>query len=264
MEKIINAHCHIYPEKIADKAVLGIRDFYDLDMSLNGKVDGLIKDGEKVGVTHYLVHSVATTPKQVKSINEFISESVKAHPDLFTGFGTLHPDSEDIQGDFDYLIELGLKGVKLHPDFQQFALNEDRALEIGKIVEKGNVPILIHCGDFRYNYSNPDQLKPFLDEFPNLTVIGAHFAGWSIWQEATEKLAGTPNLYVDLSSSLYDLSPEIALELIHKYGSDRVLWGTDYPMWDSVSEMEYFNKLDLTQKERLQILYENAAKILKL
>ena len=264
MEKIINAHCHIYPEKIADKAVLGIRDFYDLDMSLNGKVDGLIKDGEKVGVTHYLVHSVATTPKQVKSINEFISESVKAHPDLFTGFGTLHPDSEDIQGDFDYLIELGLKGVKLHPDFQQFALNEDRALEIGKIVEKGNVPILIHCGDFRYNYSNPDQLKPFLDEFPNLTVIGAHFAGWSIWQEATEKLAGTPNLYVDLSSSLYDLSPEIALELIHKYGSDRVLWGTDYPMWDSVSEMEYFNKLDLTQKERSQILYENAAKLLKL
>ena len=264
MEKIINAHCHIYPEKIADKAVLGIRDFYDLDMSLNGKVDGLIKDGEKVGVTHYLVHSVATTPKQVKSINEFISESVNAHPDLFTGFGTLHPDSEDIQGDFDYLIKLGLKGVKLHPDFQQFALNEDRALEIGKIVEKGNVPILIHCGDFRYNYSNPDQLKPFLDEFPNLTVIGAHFAGWSIWQEATEKLAGTPNLYVDLSSSLYDLSPEIALELIHKYGSDRVLWGTDYPMWDSVSEMEYFNKLDLTQKERSQILYENAAKILKL
>ena len=264
MEKIINSHCHIYPEKIADKAVLGIRDFYDLDMSLNGKVDGLIKDGEKVGVTHYLVHSVATTPKQVKSINEFISESVKAHPDLFTGFGTLHPDSEDIQGDFDYLIELGLKGVKLHPDFQQFALNDQRALEIGKIVEKGNVPILIHCGDFRYNYSNPDQLKPFLDEFPNLTVIGAHFAGWSIWQEATEKLAGTPNLYVDLSSSLYDLSPEIALELIHKYGSDRVLWGTDYPMWDSVSEMEYFNKLDLTQKERSQILYENAAKILKL
>lgn len=264
MEKIINSHCHIYPEKIADKAVLGIRDFYDLDMSLNGKVDGLIKDGEKVGVTHYLVHSVATTPKQVKSINEFISESVKAHPDLFTGFGTLHPDSEDIQGDFDYLIKLGLKGVKLHPDFQRFALNEDRALEIGKIVEKENVPILIHCGDFRYNYSNPDQFKPFLDEFPNLTVIGAHFAGWSIWQEATEKLAGTPNLYVDLSSSLYDLSPEIALELIHKYGSDRVLWGTDYPMWDSVSEMEYFNKLDLTQKERSQILYENAAKLLKL
>ena len=201
MEKIINAHCHIYPNKIASKAVKGIRDFYDLDMSLNGSVDDLLRDGNEVGVTHYLVHSVATTPKQVKSINEFISEEVNAHSDIFTGFGTLHPDSDDIKGDFEYLIELVLKGVKLHPDFQQFALNEERAFKMGEVISEGNVPLLIHCGDFRYNYSNPEQLKPFLDKFPEITTIGAHFAGWSLWQEATEKLAGTPNLYVDISSS---------------------------------------------------------------
>lgn len=264
MQKVINAHCHIYPEKIADKAVIGIRDFYDLNMSLNGTVDDLINDGEKVGVVHYLVHSVATTPKQVKSINEFIAESVNQHPDLFTGFGTLHPDSDDIQGDFDYLIELGLKGVKLHPDFQQFAMNEERAFKIGEVVDKGNVPMLVHCGDFRYNYSNPEHIKAFLDKFPNITFIGAHFAGWSVWEQATEKLAGTPNLYVDLSSSLYDLSPEKAVKLIHAYGSDRVLWGTDYPMWESVSEMEYFNKLDLTETEKSQILFDNAAKLLNI
>ena len=264
MQKIVNAHCHIYPDKIAEKAVLGIRDFYDLDMSLNGKLDDLIRDGNKVGVTHYLVHSVATTPKQVKSINEFIAEAVNTHPDIFTGFGTLHPDSEDIQGDFDYLIELGLKGVKVHPDFQQFAMNEERAFKIGEVVSKGKVPMLVHCGDFRYNYSNPEQIKPFLERFPDITFIGAHFAGWSVWEEATRQLAGTPNLYVDLSSSLYDLSPETALELIHAYGSDRVLWGTDYPMWESDSEMDYFNKIDLTDEERSQILYDNAAKILNL
>ena len=154
MQKIINAHCHIYPEKIANKAVLGIRDFYDLNMSLDGTVEGLLRDGGKVGVTHYLIHSVATTPKQVESINEFIAETVNEHPDLFTGFGTLHPDSDDIQGDFDYLIELGLKGVKLHPDFQQFAMNEERAFKIGEVVRDGKVPMLVHCGDFRYNYSN--------------------------------------------------------------------------------------------------------------
>lgn len=264
MQKIINSHCHIYPEKIAEKAVIGIRDFYDLDMSLNGRVDDMIRDGNEVGVTHYLVHSVATTPKQVKSINEFIADVVNSKPDLFTGFGTLHPDSTDIQGDFDYLIELGLKGVKLHPDFQMFAMNEDRAYKIGEVVNKGNVPMLVHCGDFRYNYSNPEQIKPFLDKFPEIPFIGAHFAGWSMWEEATEKLAGTPNLYVDVSSSLYTLSPETALELIHAYGSDRVLWGSDYPMWESKTEMEYFNKIDLTPKERSQILYENAAKLLKL
>ncbi|WP_405307033.1 amidohydrolase family protein [Methanobrevibacter sp.] len=264
MQKIINSHCHIYPEKIADKAVLGIRDFYDLDMSLNGKLDDLIRDGNEVGVTHYLVHSVATTPKQVKSINEFIAQAVNAHPDLFTGFGTLHPDSEDIPGDFDYLIELGLKGVKLHPDFQQFAMNEERAFRIGEVVSKAGVPMLVHCGDFRYNYSNPEQIKPFLERFSDITFIGAHFAGWSMWEDATRELSGFKNIYVDLSSSLYALTPETALELIHAYGADRVLWGTDYPMWESVSEMEYFNKIDLTDSERQKILYDNAAKLLKI
>ena len=264
MQKIVNAHCHIYPEKIASKAVVGIRDFYDLDMSLNGTVDDLIKDGNQIGVTHYLVHSVATTPKQVSSINEFISESVKAHPDLFTGFGTLHPDSDDIQGDFDYLIELGLKGVKLHPDFQRFALNDDKSFEMGKVINDGDVPVLIHCGDFRYNFSNPPQLKPFLNEYPDLTVIGAHFAGWSIWEEASRQLSDYENLYVDLSSSLYALSPETALDLIHAYGSDKVLWGTDYPMWDSVSEMEYFKKIELSESEKSEILFKNASKLLKL
>ena len=254
MQKVINAHCHIYPEKIASKAVKGIRDFYDLDMSLNGKVDNLIEDGNKVGVVHYLVHSVATTPKQVRSINEFISS--------VTGFGTLHPDSDDIEGDFEHLIDLGLKGVKLHPDFQQFALNEDKAFKLGEVINEDNVPVLIHCGDYRYNYSNPEQLKPFLEKFPDMLVIGAHFAGWSVWAEATEKLAGTPNLYVDLSSSLYELSPQDAKKFIYKYGVDKVLWGTDYPMWEAESEMELFHKIGLTPEEENMILYENSAKIL--
>lgn len=264
MQKVINSHCHIYPEKIASKAVEGIKNFYDLNMSLNGRTDDLIKDGSKVGVVHYLVHSVATTPKQVKSINEFISYEVKSHNGLFTGFGTLHPDSDDIEGDFNYLCDLGLKGVKLHPDFQLFALNEKKAFDLGEVIAAGDVPLLIHCGDFRYNYSNPEQLIPFLDNFPELTVIGAHFAGWSMWEDATRQLSGRENLYVDLSSSLYALSAETANELIHAYGTDKVLWGTDYPMWDSVSEMEYFNRIDLTDEERSMILYENAAKLLKL
>ena len=97
-----------------------------------------------------------------------------------------------------------------------------------------------------------------------MTVIGAHFAGWSVWQDATEKLAGTPNLYVDLSSSLYALSPQEANRLIHAYGVDKVLWGTDYPMWESESEMELFNKIGLTKDEEKMILYENAANLLKI
>ena len=229
----------IYPIKIAPRAVDGIKDFYDLNMSLDGTVEGLIEDGNTVGAVHYLVHSVATTPKQVKSINEFISGEVKSHPDIFTGFGSLHPDSEDIEGDLDYLIELGLKGVKVHPDFQQFALNAERAFRMGAAISDRGLPMMIHCGDFRYNYSNPEQLKPFLEEFPDITVIGAHL-------------------------SLYSLSPETARDLLRGYGVEKVLWATDFPMWTSKSEMEMFNRIDLTDEERNKILYENAAKLLGL
>ncbi len=264
MQKIINSHCHIYPNKIATKAVKGIRDFYDLDMSLNGTADDLIKDGEKVGVTHYLVHSVATSPKQVKSINEFIASEVKSYKDIFTGFGTLHPDSENINEDIEHLIELGLKGIKIHPDFQKFALNKEKAFKMTEYINEKELPIMIHCGDFRYEYSNPEQLKPLLEKFPDLQFIGAHFAGWSMWEKATKELAGTPNLMVDLSSSLYALSPETAKNLIQEYGADKVLWATDFPMWDSESEMEMFNKIDLNQNEKNMILYENAAKLLGL
>lgn len=262
MRKVINAHCHIYPKKIASHAVMGIKTFYNLNMSLNGTVDDLIRDGKKVGVTHYLVHSVATTPKQVRSINEFISEEVNAHSDLFTGFGTLHPDSDDIEGDFEHLLELGLKGVKLHPDFQKFALNDESGFKLGEVIDNAKVPLMLHCGDYRYNYSNPEQLKPFLKKFPDILVIGAHFAGWSLWEKATKELAGTPNLVVDLSSSLYKLSSETAKRLIYSYGVDKVLWGSDYPMWESESEMKLFDKIGLDSEEEKMILYENAARIL--
>ena len=119
----------------------------------------------KTYIDYYLVHSVATTPKQVKSINEFIAYEVKEHNGLFTGFGTLHPDSDDIKGDVDYLLDLGLEGVKLHPDFQLFALNEERAFKLGEAIDDADIPLMIHCGDFRYNYSNPEQLIPFLDKY---------------------------------------------------------------------------------------------------
>ena len=107
---------------------------------------------------------------------------------MHTGFGTLHPDSENVEKDLDYLVELGLKGIKIHPDFQQFALNEDKTFEMVRQISERELPMLIHTGDFRYNYSNPEQFKPLLEAFPDTLFIGAHFGGWSIWEEATRHM----------------------------------------------------------------------------
>lgn len=228
---IIDAHCHIYPDKIAAKAVKSIQEFYDIDMGEDGTVDTLVKEGQAAGITHFLVHSVSTSPKQVKSINEYIASEVHAHPGLMTGFGTLHPDSEDVEGDVKHLLELGLEGVKLHPDFQKFAIDSDESIRLCSAFA-GKVPLLVHGGDVRHAYSNPSQLKKLMKALPELVVIGAHFAGWSCWEKSADILAGTPNLYVDCSSSLYALRPDVANKLFHAFGTDRVLFGTDYPMWD--------------------------------
>ena len=262
MEKIINAHCHIYPEKIASRAVEGIRSFYKIDRGLSGTTAGLVEDGKNFGVVHYLVHSVATKPEQVRSINEFIASEMKEHPDLFTGYGTLHPDSADLEGDFIHLKNLGLKGVKIHPDFQSFSLEEEKAVKLGRLVRDGGLPLLTHCGDRRYRFSNPDQLISFLKAVPGLCVIGAHLGGWGVWDEAYRKLAGKYDILVDCCSSLYYLEPDEAVKIIRAFGTDRVLWGTDYPMWTHAEEMERFNRLDLEPKERASILYGNAAKLL--
>ncbi len=211
---------------------------------------------------HYLVHSVATRPDQVRSINDFIAGEVKAHEGLFTGFGTLHPDSEDLKEDLDHLVELGLKGVKLHPDFQGFAMNGKRAEKLGELISGKNIPVLVHCGDPRYNFSNPEQMKPFLQKFPDLTVIGAHFAGWSMWDDAMKLLADAPNLMLDTCSSLMFMDRGMGEKLVRTFGADRIFWATDYPMWCGQEELERFMALDLTDEERDKILYKNAAKFL--
>lgn len=264
MKKIVDSHCHIYPDKIAARAVKGIGDFYGLDMHSGGTVSDMLKVEREAGVTHCIVFSVATKVAQVDSINEFIAAEVARSEGFMTGLGTLHPDSPDIAADIEKLMSLGLKGVKLHPDVQGFKIDDYRCLKIYELCEKNGLPVLLHTGDYRYDLSNPNRLKPILETYTELTVIGAHFGGWSLWEKAAEELCGYKNLYVDCSSSFYGLTPEVSLKLIRAYGAERVLFATDYPMWEPKTELEYFNALPLSESERELILFKNAEKVFKL
>ncbi len=263
MYKIIDSHCHIYPDAIALKAAEGTGNFYGIKMAYDGKVSTLIKEGKESGIGHYIVQSVATTPKQVSSINHYIAKTVEESDGLMTGLGTLHPESDDIKADFEELISLGLKGVKIHPDIQGFKLDDYRCLSIYELCE-GKVPILIHTGDYRYDYSNPNRLKPLLDIFKGLTFIGAHFGGWSIWEQASKELVNYDNLYVDCSSTFYAIPKEKTKQLIDAYGTDRVLFGTDYPMWNPKTEIDYFYSLGLSKEDNKKILHDNAVRVFNL
>lgn len=256
----IDAHCHIYPEKIAARAVGGTDNFYGVHSTADGTVRQLKQMGAEAGIDRFVVQSVATTPKQVRSINDFIACEVAADSTL-TGLGTLHPDSTDLKGDVQHIIELGLRGVKLHPDIQQFKIDDHRCLKIYELCEREGLPILMHTGDYRYDYSNPNRLLPVMQIYSGLTVVGAHFGGWSVWDEAAEKLSGLPNLYVDCSSSMPFIGGDKVRRLIERFTPDKVLFGTDYPMWSPKSEMDCFMSLGLSDEDYRKMLSLNACKI---
>lgn len=262
---VIDAHCHIYPEKIAEKAVAGTDAFYGTKAAGLGTVSDLMEMGKAAGVDHFVVQSVATTPKQVGSINKFIADSVSSSNGKLTGLGTLHPDSEDIEGDVSEIIKLGLHGVKLHPDIQRFQMDADKCMPMYELCQYHNLPMLIHTGDYRYDYSNPNRVEPVLKNFPKLIIVGAHLGGWSVCEEASEKLAKYENLFVDCSSTfpfIKDITA--ALEAINRYGTDRIMFGTDYPMWSPLEEIKTFMGLDFTDAERKKILSETAKQVFKI
>lgn len=258
---IIDAHCHIYPEKIAQKAVAGTDAFYGTTAAGTGTVSDLVDMGERAGVDRFVVQSVATTPKQVPSINAFIADSVNNNPDKLTGLGTLHPDCDDMQKEVENIVSLGLKGVKLHPDIQRFAVDDEKCMIMYELCEKHKLPVLMHTGDYRYDFSNPDRVANVLKAFPDMLLIGAHLGGWSVWQEASEKLYKFDNLMVDCSSTFGFASPGIAKTAMEKFGYERVMFGTDYPMWSPEKELETFFEMGIPEKHLETVLSGNAKKL---
>lgn len=259
--RIINFHTHIYPDAIAQKATESVGKFYTLDMNRVGTASHLIEDCKKAGIDKCVIHSVATAPKQVESINNFVASTCKEHKEFY-GFGTIHPDYENPFEEIERIESLGLKGIKIHPDTQKFNIDDERMFKIYDALS-GRLPILIHCGDYRYTYSHPERLARILDMFPGLTVIGAHFGGWSLHDLALEYLIDR-NCYMDVSSSFFLTGMKRAEELIKIYGAERILFGTDFPMWDAKEELDKFMTMNLTEEEKELILYKNAEKILKI
>lgn len=250
--EIMDAHSHIFPAKIAEKATNSIGSFYDIPMSETGSPEELLRRGAEIGTARYLVCSVATTAAQVASINDFIAAQCAAHPEFF-GFGALHPACEDLAGEVEQLLARGLHGVKLHPDFQLFDIDSADAYRIYELIA-GRLPVLIHMGDDRYSYSHPERLAKVLRDFPELKVIASHLGGYRCWETAKQLLRGQENVVFDTSSSLPMIDAAYAKELILGYGVERCMFGTDFPMWRPVEELERFLSLGLSEEQNRRIL----------
>ncbi|MDD6261779.1 MAG: amidohydrolase family protein [Clostridiales bacterium] len=255
-QNIFDFHCHIFPDRIAEKASEATGKYYGLKMFYSGTVETLKASAAKAGVTHCLVCSAATNPRQVHAINDFIAGACRDNS-LFYGFGSLHPYMDGIEAEAERMIAAGIRGVKLHADFQGFRLDDPKAYALYEIIE-GRLPLLVHMGDRNSDNTTPEQLAGIVKRFPKLKVIGAHFGGYSVWDRAVAALEGT-GVMVDTSSSLAFMTPERAAELVRVFGAEHCFFGTDYPMWDHTEELERFDRIDLSDSERKKILWENAA-----
>lgn len=259
--KIIDFHTHIYPADIAKKATDSICDFYGLKTNITGTSDILLERGKQAGISGYVLLPVAIKPEHIHHINQFIVSESAAHPEFF-GFASLHAGMDDYDSEIDYIKASGFKGIKLHPDSQQFAIDDERLFPMyDRLQDK--FPVLIHCGDRRYDFSHPKRLLRVLKEFPKLQVIAAHLGGWSVFDEGFELLKNK-DCYFDISSCMSFIPPKQIVRYIQGYGADRILFGSDFPIWDPVKEAEAFLKLDLSTEEKEKIAYRNAETILKI
>ena len=260
--KFIDMHAHIYPDSIAHKAAQSIRNFYRLDgEGMDGTASMLLQQGTEVGITKYLILPVAVKPEQVSSINHYIHSQTQAHG-CFLGFGTVHAGMEDITAEAEGIAAMGLKGIKIHPDCQRFDIDDVRLYPLYEAVQ-GKLPMMIHMGDVQYSHSHPARLRRVLQLFPRLQVCAAHFGGHTMYETAREYLSDTTCI-MDISSTLMFMENGQAEHYINHYGAERLAFGTDYPVWDPVCEVQRFLSLNITQEQREQIAYKTAERFLNL
>lgn len=257
--KIIDFHTHIFTDKIAPLAIANLEKHYQMPWQRCGTLEDMKSELTTADFDAAVVFATPTKPTQVIVNNDFLF-SIKN--EKFIVFGSVHPDFENVADEIERVKKNGLKGFKFHPDFQQFNIDDEKALFMyDKIGDE--YPIVLHTGDKTLKYSSPERLSRVLEIFPTHKFVAAHMGGYSVWDSEAKSLIGK-NVYFDTSSTLWCVSNEKMTEMIRAHGADKVLFGTDYPAVSLKWEAERILNLDLTEEEKEAIMYGNAKKLLKL
>ncbi len=260
--RILDFHTHIYPAPIAHRAAQSIREFYQIcQVELDGTVEELLHLGTEAGIDRFVTLPVAMKPAQTGSINNFIAAQAELHPE-FIPFGTVHAAMEGLTEEVERVMALGFRGLKLHPDFQLFTIDDPRLFPVYELLQD-RIPLVLHMGDPRYDFSHPKRLRHVLELFPRLQVVAAHFGGYTMYETGYEYLKDT-NCFFDISSSVMFMPQGVPEGYIRRYGAERMVFGSDFPLWNPTQEVERFLNLNLTAREQEQIAHKTAEYLLGL
>ncbi len=262
---LIDFHTHCFPDTLAEKAV-GKLSFVSggLKNHTDGTVNGLKNRMERDGVAASVVLNIATNAHQQKSVNDFAA-SINNERDIFS-FGSVFPDSPDALYELERIKALGLRGVKLHPDYQGFSVDDDKMIPIYKKISSLGLITVFHAG-WDYGFAppygaTPEKLIKALKHFSS-PVIAAHFGGVNCCEGVLKYLCGT-DLYFDTSFGYSMLPKYYAEKIIEKHTPDKILFGTDTPWHTAKMEMRLINSLSLTDDDKAKITHQNAQKLLSI
>ena len=231
----------------------------------DGTVKSLVALQERDGVDYSVVLNIATNSHQQSKVNDF-AISLKEVDGLIP-FGSIHPDSPNALEELERLKENGIKGVKLHPDYQNFFVDEKRMLPIYEKIASLGLITLFHCG-YDIGYPEPvhctaQALANVLPVFDGAPVVAAHFGGiWSL-PETRKHLVGK-NVYLDTAYCYGMITPRYAKELIDIHGADKILFASDAPWNAPWQDIELIKCFGLNVDEEKAVLGENARKLLGL
>lgn len=278
---VIDFHVHAFPNKVADKAIETLEVIYGVKCFSDGKIYSLLENMKKTNVDISVIQPVSTDPRQVVSINTWSASLNKICKSLI-GFGTMHPKFDGYYDEIQRMKELGIKGIKFQPSFQQFYPDDERMFPIYEAIIRAGMIMMFHAGDeikpAKIVYSTPIRLARVLDAMKNVMddcgyyvingskktakFVAAHLGSYMMWDQVEECLLGR-ELYFDVSYTFGHLDSERILQIIKGHGIERVLFGSDFPFSSPDSDMEYINRLDLTDEEKDMILSGNALKLLE-
>jgi uncharacterized protein len=261
---IIDFHTHCFADSIVEKAMGILLAKSGYTASTDGSVSGLRQSMVKSDIDICVLHSIATKPSQTKKINDW---TISICSDDIIPFGSVHPEYDDWEIELERLENNGVKGIKFHPDYQGFFVDEKRMYPIYEKIAELDMLIMFHCG---YDIAYPDiakcpphKLINVVNDIPSLKIIGAHMGGYKMLDEIFEYLTGS-DLYLDTSFSHFFMNDEETLKLIRKHGSDKILFGSDSP-WDDVNTaIESIDRLKLSSREKEMIFSQNALELLKI
>jgi predicted TIM-barrel fold metal-dependent hydrolase len=255
---IIDGHFHVWPDHIAERAMTGVAD--GIERRGDGTARGAVAAMDEAGIDRAICLGVAVRPEHVIATNQFVGS---LDPQRFIGFGSLHP-GVGVEETLASLRANGLLGVKVHPLFQGYGLDDPGLWTLLDAIQ-GEFAVIAHIGEGGHGAARctPPMLRDLVRRFPRLDLIACHFGGYHLLPEAEEIIIGLP-VYLDTSwpPSVGTLDPARVRRAIERHGPERVIYASDWPMADPATELAAVRALGVSEDDTAAVLGGNLARLL--